>query len=174
MFLHRSTSTSTARPSGSAVPLWPATILIDDRKQADQPAASNCSGFVPVAVVPGTDNWMSSRPSSLRDWPASRPPVVCNLTVYCTFSMSSHDALPNCYAAGLHSIACRCSSFVRSQQKKGSQSIGQRYRPASSYELGTTAIATPAPLEFDQYLSMIDTGSGNEAPCSYCLCRKGF
>jgi hypothetical protein len=41
-------------------------------KHADQPAANNCSGFVPFPGVSGNDNVISRRPSELRDCP-SRP-----------------------------------------------------------------------------------------------------
>jgi hypothetical protein len=44
------------------------------RKQADQPAANNCSGLVPLPK-PGGDNATSSAPSELRAAPA-RPPLV--------------------------------------------------------------------------------------------------
>ena len=49
-------------------------------KQADQPAASSCSGLVPVPAEPGGESLMSRRPSELRDSP-SRPPVVWVLPV---------------------------------------------------------------------------------------------
>src|SRR5688572_28895949 len=55
-------------------------------KQADQPAANSCSGLVPLPAVPGDDNLMSRSPSELREAP-SRPPVVCVLAVYSTFSI---------------------------------------------------------------------------------------
>src|SRR4030088_3450085 len=54
-------------------------------KQADQPAANICSGFVPTRVDPGAESLTSKRPSELRDAP-SRPPVVWVLAVYSTFS----------------------------------------------------------------------------------------
>jgi hypothetical protein len=62
-----------------------ATILIDDTKQADQPAAKSCSGLVPVPEASGVESLTSRRPSELRDTPLSRPPVVCVLAVYNTF-----------------------------------------------------------------------------------------
>ncbi|MNT77499.1 hypothetical protein D3C72_2166210 [compost metagenome] len=45
-------------------------------KQADQPAANNCSGFVPGPVDPGVESLISNLPSELRDSPVL-PPVVC-------------------------------------------------------------------------------------------------
>jgi hypothetical protein len=62
-----------------------ATILIDETKQADQPAAKSCSGLVPVPEASGVESLTSSRPSELRDNPLSRPPVVWVLAVYNTF-----------------------------------------------------------------------------------------
>ena len=58
-----------------------ATILMADRKQLDQPTASNCSGLVPSPFIPGTVSLTSSRPSDVREDPPSRPPVVCALAV---------------------------------------------------------------------------------------------
>src|SRR5271166_1581873 len=76
-----------ARSGGSFTFFLAATILIADKKQADQPTANNCSGLVPVPEVPGTDSLTSSRPSEVRDAPPSRPPVVCALAVQSTFSI---------------------------------------------------------------------------------------
>ena len=50
-------------------------------KQADQPAANNCSGLVPMRAEPGVESLMSRWPSELRDTPFSRPPVVWVLAV---------------------------------------------------------------------------------------------
>src|SRR5580698_2592218 len=75
-----------ATSGGRSIFFLAATIFIADRKQADQPTANNCSGFVPLPGVPGTDNFTSSRPSELRDAPFSRPPVVWALAVYITLS----------------------------------------------------------------------------------------
>jgi len=50
-------------------------------KQADQPAANSCSGLVPLPALPGDECLMSRRPSSLRDAPPFRPPVVWTLAV---------------------------------------------------------------------------------------------
>jgi len=50
---------------------WRAATPIAPRKQADQPAANNCSGLVPPPVVPGDESLMSKRPSELRDSPFS-------------------------------------------------------------------------------------------------------
>src|SRR5262249_29143548 len=69
-----------------------AAILIALRKQADQPTASNCSGLVPVPALPGTDNFTSRRPSSVRDAPPSLPPVVCALAVYNSLSLAIIDS----------------------------------------------------------------------------------
>ena len=55
-------------------------------KHADQPAANNCSGLVPVPDVPGDESLTSRRPSELRDAP-SRPPVVWVLAVYNAFTV---------------------------------------------------------------------------------------
>src|SRR5262245_45763199 len=60
-----------------------APIRIVDSKQADQPAANNCSGLVPLPLAPGLDNLMSRLPSELFETP-SRPPAVCVLAVYNT------------------------------------------------------------------------------------------
>src|SRR5580698_9577871 len=81
----RSIKASMAGSAGSATYILPATILRADRKQADQPAANNCSGLVPAPGVPGVDSLMSRRPSEVWDAP-SRPPVVWALAVYRTFS----------------------------------------------------------------------------------------
>jgi len=62
--------------AGSAIFLLPAIRLIAERKQADQPAANNCSGLVPPPDEPGRDSVTCSLPSSVRDAPSSRPPVV--------------------------------------------------------------------------------------------------
>src|SRR3954471_14848285 len=63
-----------------------AAMPIAPSKQADQPAANSCSGLVPLPVVPGADSLMSRCPSELRETPRSRPPVVCVLAVYSSFS----------------------------------------------------------------------------------------
>src|SRR6266545_3956853 len=81
----RSTSASTARSSGRATFILLAASPIALMKQADQPAANNCSGLVPLPAVPGDVNLTSRRPSELREVP-SRPPVVCVLAVYSTLS----------------------------------------------------------------------------------------
>src|SRR6267378_850674 len=60
-------------------------------KQADHPAANNCSGLVPVPGTPGAENLTSKRPSSLRETPPRRPPEVCVLAVYRTFMSSCVD-----------------------------------------------------------------------------------
>src|SRR5262245_51607123 len=72
-----------ARSAGRATFRLPATSSTALRKQADQPAANNCSGFVPVVALPGVESFTSRRPSELRDAP-SRPPVVCVFAVYRT------------------------------------------------------------------------------------------
>ena len=68
-------SASIARSAGSGSRRFCASMLIAPRKQADQPAASSCSGFVPSLAVPGAASRMSRRPSSLLAAP-SRPPVM--------------------------------------------------------------------------------------------------
>src|SRR5882757_1121338 len=83
----RSTSGSMATSAGSRTFILAATILIADRKQADQPTANSCSGLVPVPGVPGTESLTSKRPSEVWDDPPSRPPVVWALAVYSTFSI---------------------------------------------------------------------------------------
>jgi hypothetical protein len=55
-------------------------------KQADQPAANSCSGFVPLPAVPGDDSAMSRRPSELRDVPSRPPDEVRVLPVYSTLA----------------------------------------------------------------------------------------
>lgn len=65
-----------------------ATSPIALMKQADQAAANNCSGLVPVPRTPGAENLTSKRPSSLRETPPRRPPEVWVLAVYCTFMTS--------------------------------------------------------------------------------------
>src|SRR5712692_987848 len=62
-----------------------ATSPIALMKQADQPAANNCSGLVPVPGTPGAENLTSKRPSSLWETPPRRPPEVCVLAVYRSF-----------------------------------------------------------------------------------------
>jgi hypothetical protein len=74
---------SRARSAGSFTFIQEATIFIADKKQADQSAANNCSGLVPVPRVRGAESLTSSE---LRDAP-SRPTVVCALAVYITFSI---------------------------------------------------------------------------------------
>jgi hypothetical protein len=69
--------------AGSAIFILVAASPIGPMKQADQPAANICSGFVPVPDEPGIDRLTSRRPSELRDAP-SRPPVVCVFPVYRT------------------------------------------------------------------------------------------
>src|SRR5258708_31844101 len=60
-------------------------------KQADQPAANNCSGLVPVPGTPGAENFTSKRPSSLRETPPRRPPEVWVLAVYRTLMSRSEE-----------------------------------------------------------------------------------
>src|SRR5579872_4296893 len=86
--LHRSISASTATSAGSATFILLATTPIALMKQADQPAANNCSGFVPVPGAPGAENFTSKRPSSLRETPPRRPPEVWVLAVYRTMTPS--------------------------------------------------------------------------------------
>src|SRR5207248_11235088 len=86
--LHRSISASMAASAGSLTFILLATIPIALMKQADQPAANNCSGLVPVPGTPGAENLTSKRPSSLRDAPPRRPPEVWVLAVYRTFMTS--------------------------------------------------------------------------------------
>src|SRR6266436_690364 len=83
--LHRSISASMATSAGSLTFILLATIPIALMKQADQPAANNCSGLVPVPGTPGAENLTFNRPSSLREMPPRRPPEVWVLAVYRTF-----------------------------------------------------------------------------------------
>jgi len=71
-----------------------ATSPIALMKQADQPAANNCSGLVPVPGTPGAEKLTSKRPSSLRATPPRRPPEVWVLAVYRTFMSSWLDLAP--------------------------------------------------------------------------------
>src|SRR5229473_387338 len=82
--LHRSISVSIAASGGSLTFILLATTPIALMKQADQPAANNCSGLVPVPGTPGAENLTSKRPSSLREMPPRRPPDVWVLAVYRT------------------------------------------------------------------------------------------
>src|SRR5262245_48608949 len=75
-----------ARSGGRATFCWLAARVIALMKQADQPAANSCSGLVPLPALPGDDSLTSRRPSLVREAP-SRPPVVCVLAVYSTFSI---------------------------------------------------------------------------------------
>ena len=61
--------------SGSLTFILLATTPIALMKQADQPAANNCSGLVPVPGTMGAEKLTSKRPSSLRETPR-RPPEV--------------------------------------------------------------------------------------------------
>src|SRR5882724_5854773 len=74
-----------ATSAGSLTFILLATSPIALMKQADQPAANNCSGLVPVPGTPGAENLTSKRPSSLREMPPRRPPEVWVLAVYCTY-----------------------------------------------------------------------------------------
>src|SRR5260221_9970677 len=90
--LQRSISASTAASAGSLTFILLATSPIALMKQADQPAANNCSGLVPVPGTPGAENLTSKRPSSLRETPPRRPPEVWVLAVYCAFITSWAEA----------------------------------------------------------------------------------
>src|SRR5882672_10138617 len=74
--------------AGSVTFILLATSDIALMKQADQPAANNCSGLVPGPGPPGAENLTSKRPSSLRETPLRRPPEVWVLAVYRTFVSS--------------------------------------------------------------------------------------
>src|SRR3981081_2347127 len=74
-----------ATSAGSLTFILLATSPIALMKQADQPAANNCSGLVPVPGTMGAENLTSKRPSSLRETPPRRPPEVWVLAVYRTF-----------------------------------------------------------------------------------------
>src|SRR5712691_2648049 len=65
-----------AASAGSLTFILLATSAIALTKQADHPAANNCSGLVPVPGTPGAENLTSKRPSSLRETPPRRPPEV--------------------------------------------------------------------------------------------------
>src|SRR5882724_9394422 len=88
--LHKSISASMATSAGSLIFMRLATSPIALMKQADQPAANNCSGFVPVPGTPGAEKLTSKRPSSLSETPPRRPPDVWVLAVYRTV-LSSGD-----------------------------------------------------------------------------------
>src|SRR2546430_6197637 len=77
-----------AASAGSWTFILLATSPIALMKQADQPAANNCSGLVPVPGTPGAENLTSKRPSSLLDTPPRRPPEVWVLAVYLTVAPS--------------------------------------------------------------------------------------
>lgn len=77
----KSISASIALFLGSTIFSLRAAISIAPSKQADQPAANNCSGLVPMPAPPGGDSLTSRRPSELRDMPSCRPPLVCVLAV---------------------------------------------------------------------------------------------
>src|SRR5258708_12898927 len=77
-----------AASAGSLTFILLATTPIALMKQADQPAANNCSGLVPVPGTPGAENFTSKRPSSLRETPPRRPPEVWVLAVYRTLMSS--------------------------------------------------------------------------------------
>src|SRR5215471_9045448 len=75
-----------AASAGSAtLRLWAARPIALS-KQADQPAASSCSGLVPLPAPPGVDSLTSRCPSELRAMPWSRPPVVRTMAVYNSLS----------------------------------------------------------------------------------------
>src|ERR1700690_2084336 len=71
--------------AGSSIFLLRNASAIALAKEADQPAANNCSGLVPMRAEPGLESLMSSKPSELRAAPLSRPPEVSVLAVYTTF-----------------------------------------------------------------------------------------
>jgi hypothetical protein len=62
-------------------------------QDADQPAASSCSGFAPMLAEPGIESLMSRTPSELRETPLLRPPAVWVLAVYrtSTFWLMAHS-----------------------------------------------------------------------------------
>src|SRR5713101_8655210 len=74
-------------PASNAIFLLRAASAIALSKQADQPAANNCSGLVPMRADPGVESLTSRRPSELREAPFSRPPVVSVSAVYTTFAI---------------------------------------------------------------------------------------
>src|SRR5689334_24825961 len=92
--LHRSISASTDASGGSLTFILLATTPIALMKQADQPAANNCSGLVPVPGTPGTENLTSKQPSALCETPPRRPPEVRVLAVYSTLLSSCADLAP--------------------------------------------------------------------------------
>ena len=93
----RSTSASIAISAGNTTFLLRAATAIALSKQADRPAASNCSGLVPIRGDPGVANLMSNRPSELREAPFSRPPVVWVLAVCMNSCDRSHGAYPQVF-----------------------------------------------------------------------------
>src|SRR5262245_20060178 len=86
-----------ARSADNETFFWLAARPIALMKQADQPAANNCSGLVPLPDVPGVESLTSRRPSEVRDAP-SRPPVVWVFAVYNTFSIGVMTG--SCLSAG--------------------------------------------------------------------------
>src|SRR5882724_6340960 len=99
-----------AKSGGSRTFVLAATILIADRKQADQPTANNCSGLVPVPEDPGTESLTSKWPSEVRHDPPSRPPVVWAWAVWRTFSIGVMAWVMACSPS---SESCWCGYPVR-------------------------------------------------------------
>src|SRR5262245_49476780 len=89
--------------------------LSADRKHVDQPAANNCSGLVPSPGFPGSVNLTSRRPSSVRELPPSRPPVVWALAVYSTLSRWS---VFGCFSEAVLVANCSMIIFLRFLTKR--------------------------------------------------------
>src|SRR5262245_29871098 len=99
-----------ATSSGKSIFFLPAMSLIADRKHVDQPAANNCSGLVPLPGLFGSVNLTSRRPSSVRELPPSRPPVVWALAVYNTLSSC---AMFGCCSEAVLVADCSMIVFLR-------------------------------------------------------------
>src|SRR5580658_7337945 len=61
-----------ATSAGRAILFLRASSFIALRKHADQPAANNCSGLLPLPGLPGAESLTSRLPSEVRDAPPSR------------------------------------------------------------------------------------------------------
>jgi hypothetical protein len=58
-----------AASAGRRVFILAAATPIAPMKQADQPAANNCSGLVPLPALPRAESLMSNRPSVAKSFP---------------------------------------------------------------------------------------------------------
>src|SRR5580658_658231 len=94
-----------AKSAGSVIFNLRAAIPIAPSKHADQPAANNSSGLVPLPAVPGGDSLTSKRPSELRAAP-SRPPVVWTFAVNRIFAGVVIGYSSVIVVVKLHSVGC--------------------------------------------------------------------